>query len=163
MDVEPICQTWQDLCQAGAANAASSDGCETDPPGLAMSSARIFLILGALSAGLSVVLSAAFAHWPAFANGIPTAAQTALNQQQFHALGLILVSLALGWRGPSRWWVAAGWLMVLGMGLFSFNIYARALLGWDGLRALVPWGGSAWIAAWLLLAVGAVGGDYEAH
>jgi len=128
-----------------------------------MSCSRIFLILGALSAGLSVMLSAALAHWPAFANGIPAAVQTALNQQQFHALGLILVGLALGWRGPSRWWVAAGWLMVLGMVLFSFNIYARALLDFDGLRALVPWGGSAWIASWLLLAVGAAGSGYDAH
>ena len=46
--------------------------------------------------------------------------------------------------------------MVVGMLLFSFNIYARALLGFDSLRALVPWGGGAWIAAWLLLAVGAL-------
>jgi uncharacterized membrane protein YgdD (TMEM256/DUF423 family) len=128
-----------------------------------MSFSRIFLILGALCAGVSVVLSAAFAHLPAFANGIPVMVQTALNQQQFHALGLILVGLALGWRRPSRWWVASGWLMALGMALFSFNIYARALLGWDGLRVLVPWGGSAWIAAWLLLAVGALRPGYDTH
>ena len=128
-----------------------------------MSFSRIFLILGALSASLSVVFSAAFAHLPAFANGIPAMVQTALNQQQFHALGLILVGLALGWRRPSRWWVASGWLMALGMALFSFNIYARALLGWDGLRVLVPWGGSAWIAAWLLLAVGALRPGYDTH
>ena len=126
-------------------------------------SSRIFLILGALSAGLSVALGAALAHWPAFANGIPAMVQTAMNLHQFHALGLILVGLALGRRGPSRWWLAAGWLMALGMVLFSFNIYARALLGFEGFRALVPWGGSAWIASWLLLALGAVGSDYEAH
>lgn len=117
---------------------------------------RIFLTVGALSAGLSVVLSAAFAHLPAFANGIPAMVQTALSQQQFHALGLVLVGLALRGTPASRWWLAAGWLMVAGLGLFSFNIYARALLGFDSLRALVPWGGGAWIAAWLLLAVGAL-------
>ena len=128
-----------------------------------MSFSRIFLILGALCAGVSVVLSAAFAHLPAFSNGIPVMVQTALNQQQFHALGLILVGLALGWRRPSRWWVASGWLMALGMALFSFNIYARALLGFDAWRALVPWGGSAWIAAWLLLAVGALRPGYDTH
>jgi uncharacterized membrane protein YgdD (TMEM256/DUF423 family) len=89
--------------------------------------------------------------------------QTALNQQQFHALGLILVGLALSWRGASRWWLASGWLMALGMALFSFNIYARALLGFDALRALVPWGGSACIAAWVLLAVGAFRSGYDTH
>ncbi len=128
-----------------------------------MPSSRFFLILGALSAALSVVFSAAFAHLPAFANGIPAMVQTALSQQQFHALGLILVGLALGGRGPSRWWLASGWLMALGMALFSFNIYARALLGFDAWRALVPWGGSAWIAAWLLLAVGAFRPGYDTH
>lgn len=117
---------------------------------------RIFLTVGSLSAGLSVVLSAAFAHLPAFANGIPAMVQTALSQQQFHALGLVLVGLALRGQSSSRCWQASGWLMVVGMLLFSFNIYARALLGFDTLRALVPWGGGAWIAAWLLLAVGAL-------
>jgi uncharacterized membrane protein YgdD (TMEM256/DUF423 family) len=119
-------------------------------------SSRFFLMTGALCACLSVVLSAAFAHLPAFANGIPAMVQTALSQQQFHALGLVLVGLALRGQSSSRCWQAAGWLMVVGMLLFSFNIYARALLGFDSLRALVPWGGGAWIAAWLLLAVGAL-------
>ena len=119
-------------------------------------SARFFVFVGALCAGLSVVFSAAFAHWPSFAGGIPAMVQTALSQQQFHALGVVLVGLAQGWRGPSPWWLASGWLMLVGMALFSFNIYARSLLGFDALRALVPWGGSAWIAAWALLAVGAL-------
>lgn len=117
---------------------------------------RAFLTVGALSACLSVVFSAAFAHLPAFAAGLPPMVQTALAQQQFHALGLLLVGLALDWRADCRWWLASGWLMVAGLLLFSFNIYARALLGFDVLRALVPWGGGAWIAAWLLLAVGAL-------
>lgn len=117
---------------------------------------RIFLIVGGLSACLSVVLSAAFAHLPAFATGIPAMVQTALSQQQFHALGLLLVGLALRGVPASRWWQVSGWLMLAGLGLFSFNIYARALLGFDTLRALVPWGGGAWIVAWLLLAVGAL-------
>lgn len=119
-------------------------------------SSRFFVFSGALCAGLSVVLSAALAHWPGFAGGIPATVQTALSQQQFHAFGLVLVGLALARRGPSPWCLASGWLMLVGMVLFSFNIYARSLLGFDALRALVPWGGSAWIAAWVLLAVGAV-------
>lgn len=140
----------------------ASDLCQTMPLSI-MSSSQIFLILGALSAGLSVVFSAAFAHVPAFANGMPAMVQTALSQQQFHSLGLMLVGLALRSRGLSRWLRASGWLMVLGVALFSFNIYARVLLGFDGLRALVPWGGSAWIAAWLLLAIGAAGSRYDGH
>jgi uncharacterized membrane protein YgdD (TMEM256/DUF423 family) len=117
-------------------------------------SARWFLVLGAISACASVVFSAAFAHLPVFAGGVPTAVQTALSQQQFHSLGLLFTGLALRVCGVSRWLQAAGWLMLVGLFLFSFNLYARHVLGWDALRALVPWGGAAWILAWLVLAMG---------
>ena len=115
---------------------------------------KLFSLSGALFAGLSVVLSAAIAHLPQFASGVPGMVQTALVQQQFHALGLLVVALAIRSSRPSRWLLAAGGLMLAGMLLFSFNIYARQLLGWDALRTLVPWGGGAWIAAWLALAIG---------
>jgi uncharacterized membrane protein YgdD (TMEM256/DUF423 family) len=117
-------------------------------------SARWFLVLGAISACTSVAFSAAFAHLPVFAGGVPKAVQTALSQQQFHSLGLLFTGLALRVCGASRWLQAAGWLMLVGLFLFSFNLYARHVLAWDALRALVPWGGMAWILAWLTLAVG---------
>jgi uncharacterized membrane protein YgdD (TMEM256/DUF423 family) len=120
--------------------------------------ARIFLALGALSACASVVFSAAFAHLPVFAAGVPVVVQTALTQQQFHALGLVAVGLASVCLGASRWLIVAGWLMLAGLLLFSFNLYARHVLGFDALRALVPWGGGAWILAWLSLAWGVVSG-----
>ena len=122
-------------------------------------SARWFLALGAISACASVVFSAAFAHLPVFAGGVPTAVQSALSQQQFHSLGLMFTGLVLRVCGASRWLQAAGWLMLLGLLLFSFNLYARHVLAWDALRALVPWGGMAWILAWLTLAVGLVQGS----
>ena len=115
---------------------------------------RLFSLSGALFAALSVALSAALAHLPQFANGVPSMVQSALGLQQFHALGLLLIGLAIRLIGPSRWLVAAGALMLAGMLLFSMNIYARHLLGWDALRAWVPWGGSCWIAAWCVLALG---------
>lgn len=117
-------------------------------------SAKIFLSLGGLSACASVVFSAAFAHLPVFAGGVPAAVQTALSQQQFHALGLLITGLAIMVFGASRWLLAAGWLMLIGLFLFSFNVYSRHLLGFDALRGLVPWGGGAWIGAWLCLALG---------
>ncbi len=118
-------------------------------------SARILGVLGALSAGASVVFSAAFAHLPVFSGGMPVMVQTALTQQQFHSLGILLVALAVSCWGPSRWLLVAGGLMLGGVLLFSLNLYARNIWGWDTLRAAVPWGGGAWILAWLCLAVGA--------
>ena len=118
-------------------------------------SARILGVLGALSAGASVVFSAAFAHLPVFSGGMPVMVQTALTQHQFHSLGILLVALAVSCWGPSRWLLVAGGLMLAGVLLFSLNLYARNIWGWDTLRAAVPWGGGAWILAWLCLAVGA--------
>lgn len=123
------------------------------PVSLALS-VRIFLTLGALSACCSVVFSAAMAHLPVFAGGVPAMVQTALTQQQFHSLGLLLVGLAALGLGTSRWLLVAGWLMLAGLLLFSFNLYARHVWGFDAFRALVPWGGGAWILAWLCLAMG---------
>ena len=125
--------------------------------------ARWFLFLGALSACVSVVLSAVFAHLPVFVGGVPPAVQTALSQQQFHSLGLMFTGLALRICGASPWLQTAGWLMLTGLLMFSFNVYARHVLAWDALRFLVPWGGAAWLLAWLLLAVGLTRGRGQAH
>ena len=118
---------------------------------------RVFMALGAVFAALSVALSAAAAHVPALQQAGATFA-AALEQQQFHALGLVLVGLALG-RRASLWLAASGGLMLVGMLLFCLNIDARTLWGWGAgswARALVPMGGSAFILAWVALAVGAL-------
>ena len=114
--------------------------------------ARLFMALGALCAALSVVLSAAAAHVPVLQQAGATF-DASLDQQQFHALGLMLVGMLLE-RRRNRWLVASGWLMVIGLVLFCLNIDARLLWGWEGTRSLVPMGGSAFILSWLSAAVG---------
>ena len=113
---------------------------------------RIFISLGALSAASSVALSAAAAHLPVLQAGASTL-QTALGQQQFHALGLIAVGWLLA-RVRSLWLSASGALMLLGTLLFCLNLCARLIWGWDAARAAVPWGGSAFILSWLALGLG---------
>lgn len=113
---------------------------------------RVFVTLGAVLAALSVALSAAAAHVPALQQAGASFAAS-LDQQQFHALGLVLVGLAMD-RRASLWLAASGGLMLIGMLLFCLNIDARILWGWDAARALVPAGGSAFILAWLAFAVG---------
>ena len=120
-------------------------------PALPLSS-RIFLVLGALSAAISVALSAAAAHMPSLQSAAATV-NTALAQQQLHALGLLLVGVLL-MRRESWWLTASGALMLLGTLLFCLNLYARLIWGWDAARAAVPWGGSAFILSWLALGLG---------
>jgi uncharacterized membrane protein YgdD (TMEM256/DUF423 family) len=118
--------------------------------------AKLFLVLGSLSAALSVALGAAGAH--ALAN-LPELTQswfrTALQYQQFHALGLLAVGL-LADRVDSRWINLAGWLMLAGTLLFSGNLYLRSLADFHALHAVTPFGGGAFILGWLALAVGVV-------
>jgi uncharacterized membrane protein YgdD (TMEM256/DUF423 family) len=83
--------------------------------------------------------------------------ETAVRYQMFHALGLVLVGLALADNAPAAWrWSA--WAMLLGIVLFSGLLYVLALAGpsWRWLGAVVPLGGLSLIVAWLLLAIGAL-------
>lgn len=83
--------------------------------------------------------------------------ETAVRYQMFHALGLVLVALALVSR-DSSWWRWSAWAMLLGVVLFSGLLYVLALASpaWRWLGAVVPLGGLSLIVAWLLLAIGAM-------
>jgi len=56
-------------------------------------------------------------------------------------------------RGSNWLRTLAGLLFVVGTVLFSVNIELRILHGLGALRPAAPWGGSAWMLAWLLWAV----------
>lgn len=116
--------------------------------------AKFFLVIGALSALLSIVLGTVAAHMP---NENLQAAmhwfETGMQYHQFHSLALLLVGLlAAHW--PSRWFSAAGGLMIAGTLLFSGTLYQRSMLGFHDFHWLTPYGGWAYLAGWLALAAG---------
>jgi uncharacterized membrane protein YgdD (TMEM256/DUF423 family) len=118
--------------------------------------AKTFLVIGALSALLSILLATIAAHAP---NENLLAAMhwfnTAMQYHQFHALALMLVGLlAAHW--PSRWFDAAGVLMIVGTVLFSGTLYQRSMLGFHDFHRLTPYGGWAYLGGWLSLACGAL-------
>jgi len=117
--------------------------------------AKTFLFLGALSAAASVVLGAAASHTASMqvAAALPWF-QTALQYHQFHALGLLIAGLLAARFPACRWFAASGWLMVVGTLLFSGNLYLRSMADIHDFHALTPFGGAAYIASWLLLAIG---------
>ncbi len=124
-----------------------------------MSGARFFLVAGALSAAVAVMLGAFGAH--ALRGRLPADLlaiyQTASQYHVYHALGLLAVGLLavhLPASNALRW---SGWLMLLGTVLFSGSLYVLAITGQRWLGAITPLGGTAWIAAWLLLAWAARG------
>jgi uncharacterized membrane protein YgdD (TMEM256/DUF423 family) len=78
--------------------------------------------------------------------------ETAVQFQFFHGLGVIAVALVglTGRAGQLR--AAAGWLMLAGTVLFCGSIYARALGAAPGIVGVAPYGGVAFMLAWLAFA-----------
>jgi uncharacterized membrane protein YgdD (TMEM256/DUF423 family) len=64
-----------------------------------------------------------------------------------HAIGLLVAPLLT--RDPSK----ACWLLIAGIILFSGSLYALALTGVRALGAITPFGGVAFIAGWVVLAI----------
>lgn len=118
---------------------------------------RIFFMLAALSGGLAVALGAFGAHGlrAQLSADLLTTFETGVRYQMYHALAL----LAVGW-AVVRWSgsilpITAGWLFVAGTVLFSFSLYALALTGIRWLGAITPFGGVAFTAGWICLALAA--------
>jgi uncharacterized membrane protein YgdD (TMEM256/DUF423 family) len=78
--------------------------------------------------------------------------QTAVRYHAWHALGLLAVGL--GPEGP--WTGAAGWLLVLGIVLFSGSLYGLALGAPKSLGIVTPIGGLAFLLGWIAFAIGVI-------
>lgn len=118
-----------------------------------MLNAKIFLALGAINAGLAVLLGAFGAH--ALKDGLPDklmqAWQTGVQYHFYHALGLILIGLLLLVLPVSPLVKTAGWIMLTGIVLFSGSLYLLCLFQIKWLGPVTPLGGAAFIIAWILL------------
>jgi uncharacterized membrane protein YgdD (TMEM256/DUF423 family) len=120
---------------------------------------RTFLALGAASAAISVAAGAFGAH--ALKARLPpdllAVFETGARYQMYHAVGLALAGWAASRHaGAAAAW--AGWLFLAGTLLFSGSLYALALSGVRALGAVTPFGGVAFIAGWIALAVAALRG-----
>ncbi len=120
---------------------------------------RLFALLASVSALLAVAADAFAAH--ALEQRLsPTALQTfetGAKHQMYHALALFAVAWACSRFGGTLP-PAAGWFFVAGTVLFSGSLYALALTGRSGLGVITPFGGTAFLVGWVLLAVAAARG-----
>lgn len=119
---------------------------------------RLFLFLGGINAALVVILGAFGAHAlkARLSPEMMTIYHTGIQYHLFHALGLLAVGLAAAWMpdsAPLKW---SGWLMLAGVILFSGSLYLLSLTGHRWLGAVTPFGGVAFIAAWLMFCVAVV-------
>ncbi|MCU0897925.1 MAG: DUF423 domain-containing protein [Burkholderiales bacterium] len=116
--------------------------------------AKLFLTLGAFAAMLAVIVGAFGAH--ALRAKVPAdllaVYNTGVQYHFWHALGLLAIGLAAFHLRDPALLLWAGWLMLAGIVLFSGSLYVLAVTGVRWLGAITPFGGTAFIAAWALLA-----------
>ncbi|WP_396204184.1 DUF423 domain-containing protein [Gemmatimonas sp.] len=115
---------------------------------------RLFVLMGALSAGLSVAAGAFGAHAlrARVEPRLLEVFETGARYQMYHALALLAVAWVVG-RTPGALGHAAGWLFVGGTVLFSGSLYAMTFTGIRALGAITPIGGVCFIAGWVCLAL----------
>ena len=111
--------------------------------------------IGAIALGLAVISGAFGAHGlrgklDEYSMGVY---EKAVFYHFIHALGLLIVPILV--RISSLNNIAASrvcWLLATGILIFSGSLYVLAVTGIRTLGAITPFGGLAFIAAWLLLA-----------
>jgi uncharacterized membrane protein YgdD (TMEM256/DUF423 family) len=120
-----------------------------------MSTAPVLFVIGALNGAISVGLGAFGAH--ALASRLDPRSleifETAARYQAVHAVALLVVALLVS-RAPSTALAGAGWAFAAGILLFSGSLYVLALSGVRTWGAVAPFGGTALLVGWILLAIG---------
>ncbi|KOR85168.1 MULTISPECIES: DUF423 domain-containing protein [Bacillaceae] len=117
---------------------------------------KLFIILGALNGFIAVALGAFGAH--GLEGKIPDKYletwQTAVQYQMFHAVGLLVLGLLAGKiSSPLINW--SGWLMLIGIILFSGSLFVLSVTQIKVLGAITPLGGVSFLVAWVLMIIAA--------
>jgi uncharacterized membrane protein YgdD (TMEM256/DUF423 family) len=116
---------------------------------------KLFIILGAINAFLSVALGAFGAHGlqgkvePKYID----IWQTGVQYQMFHAIGLLIIGILMAQMSASSLLNWSGWLMLIGIIIFSGSLYTLTLTKIGILGAITPIGGVAFLAGWVLLII----------
>jgi uncharacterized membrane protein YgdD (TMEM256/DUF423 family) len=118
---------------------------------------RTFLLAGAVAGLIAVGFGAFGAHAlrGRLSPDMLAVFETGVRYQMYHALALLLTA-ALSTRMEGKAIVAAGWLFVAGIVLFSGSLYLLAVTGVTILGAITPIGGVAFLAGWAALAIAAL-------
>jgi uncharacterized membrane protein YgdD (TMEM256/DUF423 family) len=116
---------------------------------------KIFIAIGGLNALIAVALGAFGAHGleGKLSSRMLEVFETGVRYHFYHALGLIIVGLVAAHLPESPLLKSSGWLMLAGIVLFSGSLYVLSTTGIKWLGAITPFGGMAFIVAWLLLVI----------
>ena len=122
---------------------------------------QIFIRVAAIVGAISVALGAFAAHKlkAIVSADVLQIFETAVKYQFYHVFALMAVGILYKEYG-GKWLQWSGYLFILGIILFSGSLYILCIAkhfypadkSWIG--AITPLGGVAFIAAWVLLAIG---------
>jgi uncharacterized membrane protein YgdD (TMEM256/DUF423 family) len=117
---------------------------------------RIWLVIAAINGALAVALGAFAAHGLSGrldAHAL-TVFETGARYHMYHALALGLAALAMQ-GAASRMANWSAWLFFGGIVLFSGSLYLLALTSIHVFAFVTPFGGIAFLAGWIFLALAA--------
>ena len=116
---------------------------------------KLWSVLGALSAMMSVAVGAFGAHGlrSRLSERMLQNWETGARYQMYHSLGLLAVAWLASQKGAAA--DPAGWSLLVGIALFSGSLYVMALTGVTKLGAVTPIGGVAFLIGWSCLLVAA--------
>ena len=116
---------------------------------------KVFLVLGCLFAFLSIAIGAFGAHGleGKISEKSLQIYKTGVQYQMFQTAGIFLVALLIGKFGASSTLTWAGWLMVIGVVLFSGSLYALSVTNVKIIGAITPIGGVLFLVSWVLVAI----------
>ncbi|MFC4619923.1 DUF423 domain-containing protein [Camelliibacillus cellulosilyticus] len=117
---------------------------------------KLFVILGAANAFVSIALGAFGAHGlkEKLSAHYMDIYHTGVQYHMMHALGLILIGiLADKLSSQSGLMAWAGWIMFIGIVLFAGSLYLLSVTKIGVLGAITPIGGVAFLVSWLLVII----------
>lgn len=119
---------------------------------------RLFIILGAINMALAIALGAFGAHGleGRVTEKMINRWETAAHYHIIHALALVVVGLLITRMSEQASLLQiAGWVLLVGIILFSGSLYTLVLTGVTKLGAITPIGGVSFLIGWILIAIAA--------
>ncbi|MDY0190095.1 MAG: DUF423 domain-containing protein [Desulfuromonas sp.] len=116
---------------------------------------KTFFVLGCVNAFISVSFGAFGAHMlrSKISDLMMITWEKGVDYQMYHALALIVVALCIKQWPDVRRVRTAGFLLLMGIVLFSGSLYALVLTQIKGLGMITPIGGITFLWGWILLAM----------
>jgi uncharacterized membrane protein YgdD (TMEM256/DUF423 family) len=118
---------------------------------------KLFLILGCINAATAVSMGAFGAH--SLKNRITEdmllVFQTAVQYHFYHSLGLMIIGVLTIHLKPEKYIKIAGWMMFIGIILFSGSLYTLSTTSMRWVGFITPIGGIAFIVSWVFIAIAA--------